>query len=285
MNKTIKKILYAGLILNIILAAFKLLFGYLGNSFSLKVDGINSLIDIFIGGLLLLSLNIASKKPDRNHPYGHEKYEVIVSLILGLFLIVTSFIIVFSSITSMDKDLEIKKYSLLVVGISIVLKSIVLYINVWGYKKYNQVSLKADAYNHFGDILATTASFFGILISIYTKFKYFDYLAAIIIAVIILINGIKVIKESISYLVDESPDKEFNDKVKNFINKIEGVIKIDDYKSRLHVNKVYIDVEIGVDKILSLIKAHEIAELVHKKVEDEFKEVIHCMVHVNPYYK
>ena len=73
MNKTVKKILFIGLILNIILSIFKLLFGFLGNSFSLKIDGVNSLIDVFISGLLLISLSIASKKPDRNHPYGHEK--------------------------------------------------------------------------------------------------------------------------------------------------------------------------------------------------------------------
>ena len=76
-----------------------------------------------------------------------------------------------------------------------------------------------------------------------------------------------------------------NDKVRNYIRSIEGVINIDDYKSRLHVNKVYIDVEISVKKDLSLIKAHEIAEDVHKKVEREFPTVIHCMVNVNPCLK
>jgi|SRR5690554_67929 len=285
MNKTVKKVLYVGLILNIVLTIIKLVFGFLGRSFSLKVDGVNSLIDILISLMLLFSIKIASKKPDSDHPYGHEKYEVIVSLILGLFLLLTSFIIVYTSIQSLNVALEIKKYSLIVAGVSVLLKAIILTVNVWGYKKYQQVSLKADAYNHLGDILASGASFFGILITIYTKFKYFDYLASIVIALIIFVNGIKIIKESISYLVDESPSKAFNDKVRNYIRSIEGVINIDDYKSRLHVNKVYIDVEISVKKDLSLIKAHEIAEDVHKKVEKEFPTVIHCMVHVNPCLK
>lgn len=282
MSKPVKRILYTGLILNIVLTIIKLTFGVLGNSFSLMVDGVNSFIDIFISGLLLISLKIANKKPDKDHPYGHEKYEVVVSLILGLFLILTSIIIVFLSILSFSDETAIKPFTLIVAGVSLLLKGIIFAVNLFGFKKYAQISLKADAYNHLGDILATASSFFGILISIYTRFKYFDYLAAIVISVIIFVNGVNVIKDSIRLLVDESPSKSFNKKVLDFINNLPGVIKIDDYKSRLHVNQVYIDVEICVNQDLSLIKAHEIAELVHLEVEREFSEVIHCMVHVNP---
>lgn len=283
MDKRVKKIVILGLILNILLAIFKLTFGILGRSFSLKIDGVNSLIDILLSALLLISLIVSSKKPDKNHPYGHEKYEVIVSLILGLFLIVTSLMIIFTSIISFEEETDIQKYTLIVAGVSIFVKAFIFSINFLGYKKLNQISLKADAYNHLGDILATSASFFGILISIYTRFSYFDYIAGSIIALIIFINGIKIIKESISFLVDESPSIDFNNEVRNYILTIDGVIKIDDYKSRLHVNRVYIDVEIAVNNTLSLIKAHQIAEDVHLKVEKKYQEVIHCMVHVNPY--
>lgn len=282
MNKTIKKILYTGLILNILLTIIKLIFGILGNSFSLAVDGINSSIDIIISGLLLISLNIASKESDADHPYGHEKYEAVISLILGVFLIITSIIIVASSIMNFESSSVIEPYTIIVSSISLLLKGIILIISIIGYKKYHQYSLKAETYNHLGDVLATSASLIGIIIAIYTPFKYFDYLAAILISFLIFYNGVKIIKESTSMLVDESPSKEFNKAVRILIKNIPGVIKIDDYKSRLHVNNAYIDVEISVDKNLSLIKAHEIAEEVHKKVEKNFKEVIHCMVHVNP---
>lgn len=285
MDKTVKKILYSGLILNIVLAFTKVIFGFLGNSFSLKTDGVNSVIDVLISVFLVLSIKAANKKPDKDHPYGHEKYEVIVSIMLGWFLLLTSIILIFASIFYFDENLEIKSYSLIVAGVSVLLKAVILSLNIYGYKKFNQVSLKADAYNHLGDILATFASFLGILITIYTRFKYFDYLAGTVIGIIIFINGLKIIKESISFIVDESPIREFNDEVKEFIKKIAGVINIDDYKSRLHVNKVYIDVEISVARDLSLIKAHEIAEDVHLKVEENFSEVIHCMVHVNPCLK
>lgn len=285
MSAPVKKILYTGLVINIVLTVIKLTFGLLGNSFSLTVDGINSFIDILISSLLLISLKVASKEPDNDHPYGHEKYEVVVSLILGIFLILTSIIIVTTSVSSFSNDTNIEPFTLIVSFVSLTLKGIIFSVNLFGYKKYQQISLKADAYNHFGDILATASSFLGILISIYTRFKYFDYVAAIIISVIIFVNGINVIKDSIKLLVDESPSKSFNKKVQSYIKSLPGVIKIDDYKSRLHVNKVYIDLEISVDKELSLIAAHEIAEFVHLNVEKAFPEVIHCMVHVNPNLK
>lgn len=150
-----------------------------------------------------------------------------------------------------------------------------------GYKKYEQVSLKADAINHLSDIFATTASLIGIIFSIY-GFIYMDYIASILIGVIIIKNAIVLFKEAISYLVDESPSKEYNQTIKDEIINTNGVLSIDEYKSRKHMNKVYIDVEIGVKYSLSLIEAHAIAEAVHLKIEEKFVDVIHCMVHVNP---
>lgn len=284
MQKPIKYIVCTGLVLNIILALIKLTFGILGNSFSLMTDGINSAVDIFISILLLVSLHIASKKSDANHPYGHEKYEVIVSLILGILLIVTSAIIIVTGISEFNNNAVIEPYTLIVALLSICLKAVILCTNIYGYKKYGQVSLKADALNHLGDILATAMSFIGIILSLYTPLQYFDYMAAFVIAGLIFYNGIKVIKESISMLVDEAPSKAFNNEVQTFIKALPGVLSLDDYKARLHVNKVYIDVEIGVDKALSLLEAHEIAEIVHLHVEATFAQVLHCMVHVNPHF-
>lgn len=281
MRKEVKNILICSLVLNIILATSKLVVGLIGNSFSLFSDGINSVLDVLISIMLIVTLNISNKKPDKDHPYGHEKYEVIVSLVLGMFLIVTSGILIFTSIVNFNKANSPDLITIIVALISIVIKFLIYLLVLRGYKKYDQISLKAESINHLGDILATSISLIGIVIA-RLGFHYFDYIASIIIGLLIFYNGFKVIKDSVKYIVDESPSKDFNDEVKAFIKNLPGVLSIDDYKSRIHVNKIYIDIEISVDRNLSLIKAHQIAEEVHISVEDNFQTVTHCMVHVNP---
>lgn len=287
MNKKVKLIIITTLIINIVLTIIKIFFGFLGNTQSLISDGFNSLTDILISGSLIVTIYIASKEPDKDHPYGHEKYEGIASLVLSFILLFTAVIIVITGIQDLiiyNKDnsyLKPANYTIVVAIISIILKAVIYRINMIGYKKYEQVSLKADAINHLSDIFATTASLIGIIFSIY-GFIYMDYIASILIGVIIIKNAIVLFKEAISYLVDESPSKEYNQTIKDEIINTNGVLSIDEYKSRKHMNKVYIDVEIGVKYSLSLIEAHAIAEAVHLKIEEKFVDVIHCMVHVNP---
>lgn len=281
MHEKVKKIIYLGLVLNIVLTILKITSGLLGDSYSLFSDGINSLSDVFISITLLLTVKYSSKEPDKDHPYGHEKYEAIINLFLGIFLIITALLLTYNTIINFNTVNNPKSFTIIIAVIAIAIKVIIYRLNIIGYKKYDQISLRADAYNHLGDILATSLSLVGIILS-RNSILYAESIAAIIISIFILVNGSTVIKEAINYIVDLSPEKEFNDKIKAFILKIDGVIKIDDFKSRYHVKNIYVDVEIAVDGKLSLIESHEIAENVHLMVEKEFEEVLHCMVHVNP---
>ncbi len=89
------------------------------------------------------------------------------------------------------------------------------------------------------------------------------------------------IKDAISFLVDEAPKEEVINQIKADILACPGVIEIDDLKVRKHMEQLYVDVEIAVDNTLNITEAHEIAEYVHHDIEDKY-DVIHCMVHVNP---
>lgn len=290
MKKEVKRIVILSLVINIILTIIKLIGGYAGNTTSLVSDGYNSLADILISLLLIITLTISGKKPDKDHPYGHEKYEGVISFVLGFFLLLTASFIIFEGITNLvsyDSNSEYIKpanYTLVIAGISIILKAFIYSINIIGYKKYDQVCLKAESYNHLSDIFATAASIIGIILAI-RGYIYIDYIASIIIGLMIIKNGVEVIKESISYLVDEAPKKEYMNQIKNTILEVDGVLSIEVLKARKHVNKVYVDVEIIVDNKLSLVEAHDIAENVHHTIESNYPDVIHCMVHFSPKIK
>lgn len=283
----VQKVVLISFIGNTLLTVIKLTGGFLGNSQSLISDGYNSLSDILVSFLLLVILRIAYKAPDENHPYGHEKFEGVVYLLLGILLLVTAGGIAYSGIESIYSHIvepntqrKPEVYTLIFSGVALVIKTFLYVINHVTAKKYHSSSIAADAKNHLFDILSTLSSLIGILLALF-GFLYFEAIASIVIAVMVSISSFGMIKEAIAFLTDESPSKEMVDEIHELIESVEGVIRVDDLKVRRHMNRLYVDVEIAVDKHLNFQKAHQVSELVHHKVEKAF-DVIHCMVHANP---
>lgn len=277
-----------GLIVNLFLAFIKLFFGYLGNAQALLSDGLNSLSDVLISILLLIILSISTKKPDDNHPYGHEKFEGIAYFLLGVIFIITSLFIEINGVLSLIRYFSLDQetiipniYTVYVSSLSLVIKFFLFYYFFKVSKKYQSLALKADSKNHFIDVIATLISLLGLILSQF-NLVIFDYISSMIIGLFILKLAISILKDSVSYLVDQAPSIKEVEEIYKFIEDIQGVLSIDDLKVRKHMTKKYVDVEIGVDSKLTLAKAHKIAENVHEKVEEKFLDVIHCMVHVNP---
>lgn len=278
-----------GLIVNIILTMLKLTSGIVGNSQALVSDGLNSFSDVFISLMLLVILRIATKKPDHDHPYGHEKFEGIAYFLLGIIFLITAIFIGNLSITSIidyikNPSIAVKPdiLTLIISALSLIIKIALFRYFLIVSKKYESPTLKADAKNHLLDAWATLFTVIGIALSQF-NLVIFDYIASIIIGLFILRLAIQILFESVAYLVDQAPSDEVIKKINEVIQSVSGVIKVDDLKVRKHMTQKYVDVEIAVQSSLTLESAHKIAESVHHKVEAKFPDVIHCMVHVNPH--
>lgn len=283
------QVIRIGLFVNILLAAIKLSFGVLGNAQSLISDGLNSTSDIIISFLMLLFLKIATKKPDHDHHYGHEKYEGLAYFALGLIFFGISVYILIDSLTSIImfsngslSSLGPEQFTVFVSLFSLILKmGLFAYYRKAG-RMFKSPTLKADAKNHLIDVWATLFTLVGLSL---TQFGLivFDYIASFIIGLFILKLSIDVTKEAISFLVDQAPSLQEIKDIEETILAIQGVLTVDDLKVRKHMVERYVDVEIGVKGHMSLEKAHMIAEKVHHTIEEKFPDVIHCMVHVNPH--
>lgn len=286
MNKTtVKFALLIGLLINFILSISKITVGILGNSFALFSDGINATTDVFISILMLIVLSVSSKKPDHDHHYGHEKYEGLAYFVLSLMFIVSSVWIMYHSIVVIINDSfsnEIPTISTIIMSwVGIILKLILVFYYRYIGKKTDNIMIKADIKNHIIDVFATSVALLGIVLTTWIH-PIFDQLGSIVIGVFILRIGVQILFESTAFLTDQAPDKEEVDNISQVIMGIQGVLSIDDLKVRRHMTQRYVDVEIGVLHSLSLKEAHLIAERVHAKVELDFPDVLHCMVHVNP---
>jgi len=287
-KKILKRVVILSLIGNIVLTIIKLIFGYYGSSRSLISDGINSFVDIFISLMLVIVLQVAQKKADDNHPYGHEKYEGVLYLFLSLFIIGIAVFLGYQSTSDLigaiyePGNVQTPLIYTAIIAFFALLIKVGLYImNYKTAKKYQSVALMADSKNHLFDIISTSISLISILFSQFGMI-YFEFVASIIITLFILYVGLKMLLDAISYLVDEAPNLEVMAQIEAEILRRVGVIRIDDLKVRKHMQQLYVDVEISVKQDLSLQAAHKIAEDVHDHIEDTF-DVIHCMVHVNPY--
>lgn len=113
-------------------------------------------------------------------------------------------------------------------------------------------------------------------------FPILDAFASAVICIFILITSIKIFVDAINRLVDKACDELMEEKMRSVILSLPGVLSIDLLKTRIFGSKIYVDVEISVRYDLSVLEGHKIAEAVHHEIEDNFKDVKHCMVHVNP---
>ena len=280
--------IYVGLIINIILTVLKLSFGIWGNAQSLVSDGVNSLSDIFMSLLIFFILKVSTKKPDKDHPYGHQKFEGLAYFAIGILFSLTALFLGYRAISSIIEHTISPTSTIpnvITLYISMIALSIKIFLAIFYFKlnkKFKNPTIKAEFKNHFYDIFSTLLTVVVLALSQFDLI-IFDYIGSLIISFFILRLSIQIIKEASSFLVDQAPSQDEMKSIEQYILNIDGVLTIDDLRIRKHMTERYVDVEIGVLENLSLKEAHDIAEVVHKSVETQFKEVIHCMVHVNPH--
>ncbi|WP_017352340.1 cation diffusion facilitator family transporter [Clostridium sp. ZBS4] len=268
---------------NVLLSIIKIGIGIIASSKAMIADGVHSLSDVFSTIGVIIGLKLSSKKADKEHPYGHEKFESLTSVFLGIMLLLVSLGIGFSGI----KNLVYGNYSIpgslaiFAAAISIVSKEAMYWYTLKYAEKINSTSLKADAWHHRSDSFSSIGALIGI-IGARMGFPMLDPAIALVISIIIIKVSYDILKQSINQLMDTSVGDNAIKKMNAAIHSIDGVKNIDNLKTRLHANKVYVDVEISVESDISVEEGHKIAMNVHNIIEEN-KDVKHCMVHVNPF--
>jgi cation diffusion facilitator family transporter len=271
---------------NILLTAVKLVAGIIGHSGAMVSDAIHSLSDVFATFVAWIGTRIAGRKADREHPYGHERFEVIASMILGGILLVTGVSIGMSGI---GKIIAGDYGSLPVPGrialgaavVSIAAKEAMFWYTRYYAKKIDSQAFMADAWHHRSDALSSVGSLIGIGGAM-LGFPVMDPLASVVICLFILKVSYDILTNALQNMLDTSCPEEYEARLREFIASYPGVGRLDLLRTRMFGNKVYIDAEIAVDGDMTLRDAHEIAEKVHDGVEKSFDNVKHIMIHVNP---
>nr|WP_027872053.1 cation diffusion facilitator family transporter [[Eubacterium] cellulosolvens] len=280
------RISYTSIAVNVILTVFKLLAGLIAHSGAMVSDAVHSASDVVSTLIVIVGIRISSKESDGDHPYGHERFECVASVILSVMLGLTGLGIGSAGIRKIASgdpgNLTVPgKLALLAAVISVFLKEGMYWYTRAGAKKIRSTALMADAWHHRSDALSSVGSFAGILAS-RAGFPVMDPLASVLICGFILKAAFDIFRDAVGKMTDHATSPEQQKMIRETIERVEGVIRIDELKTRTFGSRIYVDVEIGVQGDLPLVEAHAIAEEVHDRIESEFPEVKHCMVHENP---
>ena len=285
MEKIAMKVSIISIIANVVLAAFKLVAGILAHSSAMLSDAIHSASDVFSTFVVMIGIKIASKEPDEEHPYGHERMECVAAIILATILCITGLGIgknALSNITGNSGEMAVPGVLALIAAIvSIIVKEAMFWYTRHYAKKIDSGALMADAWHHRSDALSSIGAFIGI---IFARMGYvmMDSIACLVICVFIVKAAYDIFKDAVDKMVDKSCSIEVEDEIRAIVMAEDGVRGIDSLSTRLFGNKMYVDLEIRADGEKTLNETHEIAEAVHDSIEARFEKVKHIMVHVNP---
>ncbi len=289
-EKIIKKNTLFTMFINSILAVGKMLAGIFGNSAVLISDAVNSIGDIATNIVVYISAIFSRKESDSDHPYGHEKIDSIISIILGFAIIVTAYQVGKAAVIKLydffANGVAITSpawYALVVAALTIVVKEYLFRKTKKDAKKSKSGALMAQAWDHRSDSISSFGAMIGIS-GVLLGFGFMDPIASIVIGLFILRMGIKIVLSGVSQVVDKSADEQTEEKIKTIILQHKEIRSIDELKTRMFGLKVYVDLEIGMDYSYTLEKAHDIAEIIHEEIENQVPDVLHCMIHINPYY-
>lgn len=285
-KKIIRRLSSVGIHGNLLLSAFKLFAGIAGASSAMISDAVHSLSDVLATLISKIGAELSNKAPDEEHPYGHDKIESFATVILGAILIGTGMAIGISAVKklvspTLDEAGLPTVLPMIAAVVSIVSKEAMYRYTMHYATELNSSVFKADAWHHRSDALSSIGALFGIGAA-RLGFPAAEPVASLIICVFIVKIGVGILIDALRTLVDSTCGSGFEQQLRECVLSVPGVVGIDLLRTRRFGSSAYADLEISVDRSLSVVEAHDIAEQVHQYAESTFKDLKHIMIHVNP---
>jgi len=274
-----------GIIVNFLLALIKAVAGYIGNSYALIADAIESFSDILSSLIVLGGLRIATKPRDKNHPYGHGKAEPIAALAVALMLLAAVVVIVVQSIHEILVPHHAPApFTLIVLVIVVITKEILFrYVFTVG-DTVQSTAVKTDAWHHRSDAITSTAVFLGIGVALWCGKGYesADDWAAIAASVIIVFNAFRLLVPALNELMDIAPPPLIENSVRGIAAQVNGVLGLDKCYVRKMGFDFYVDLHVIVDENISVREGHAISHDVKDAVMNSNSRILDVLIHIEP---
>lgn len=278
------------ILVNVGLAAFKLFAGIFGGSAAMVADGIHSVTDLVGTVIAIVGIKLAARTEDKEHPYGHERFECVATLVLAALIFMVGIGIGWNGVQTILSDVIARPepgmlvLPLVAAAVSIGVKECVFWYVRAAANKIDSDALMADAWHSRADGLSSIGSFIGILGAM-LGYPVMDAVAAVVICLFIVKTAVQIAVESLGKMTDRACDDQTVEAMRAIILAQETVASVDVLRTRVFGNRIFVDVEIGVDAEVTFKQAHDVSHRVHDAIEREFPKVKHCKVHANPVEK
>lgn len=276
-----------GIIVNIILAIIKLIAGFLSGSVAILADAFNNLSDSGSSVITLLSFKVSSKPADKEHPYGHARFEYIASMIVSFIIMLVGGELFLDSAKTLvgigePKATEITTVTIIILSVSIVLK---LWLGIF-YRKIaksiDSTVVRAASTDSFNDTISTVAVLISsIVIAIKPEWNILDAIVGIIVSIPIMIAGFKLLNETKDVLLGEGPVDETVNAMQKIIADFPDIIGIHDLMVHNYgPNKFVASFHAEVDGKKDIYYLHDMIDNVERRINEELN--ISCTIHMDP---
>lgn len=289
-DQRIYRVTLTGSIVNMVLLVMKFAAGILGHSAAMIADAVHSLSDFLTDLVVLLFVKLSSKPADKNHDYGHGKYETIATSIIGMALVAVAAMLGWEGV---EKIAEVMKggeiespglIALVAALMSIILKEWIFRITKKVAHEVHSQALEANAWHHRSDAFSSIGTAVGIggAILLGSKWTVLDPIAAIIVSVLIFITAFRLLRQASGELLEESLPKETEEKIEEIVYQDSLVSDIHNLHTRRIGSIIAIEMHLRLPGEISLTESHDHASNIERSLREEFGKGTHIMLHIEP---
>ncbi|MFO7860207.1 MAG: cation diffusion facilitator family transporter [Desulfosalsimonas sp.] len=281
----VRRVTWWGLGVNILLAAFKVIAGWLGHSQALVADGIHSVTDTVTDVAVILGSYFWSRPADFAHPYGHKRLETTVSIFIGAMLFMAGAGIGWDAVTSVHKvhAHNVRMIALAAAAVSIVIKEMLYQWTRRVGRRVNSVALAANAWHHRLDAFSSVPVLAAVAVSfVRPQWHLVDHVAAFFVAILICYAAIGIIASGFKELVDQGAPFEVCEQIRQIVKTHPAVRQVHNIRTRYSGSQLCVDLHVVVDSEMSVYEGHRVAEQVKGLLLHQGPEVLDVEVHIEP---
>lgn len=289
-EKEIRKITLWGSLVNLVLTVFKIIAGVLGRSAAMIADGIHSLSDLLSDVVVLVFTHMSSKGKDRDHSFGHGKFETLATLIVSVMLVAVGTDLMIGAIRSIigfcrgDDIPEPGIIALIAAVVSILSKEILYHATVKVGKKTGSTVVVANAWHHRSDAFSSIGAMAGIggAMLLGGRWTVLDPVASCVISVAIIVIAVRLALPSLAELLETSLPEDIEQEIVAIASAVTGVNDVYELKTRRNGISFIIDAHIAVNPDISIVEAHDIATDVEDALRSRYGQETQINIHVEP---
>ena len=279
-----RKTTLIGLLVNLLLAAFKLFVGFLGRSRALVGSGLCNLSDVTSAIVVIVGVRYSKKQPNKRYPYGYGKVEFIAQFVMSMMMILGTIALILSSFIVIAKRAIVIPHLVVFFTaiMSAIINGLIYKFAHCGWRELNSPSLKAHAEHNKIDVISSLLVAVGVIVARYHGMQWVDPLIAIFESLHIIQGSINILKEGLKGVMDTSLPDDYVDDIKQYVLEVKGVRQVNQVRARQVGRYILLDIVMQLDADLSMLEAKKINQSVKAYLRSVDKYIRNIMIQVVP---